>query len=157
MHKTKKKEFIISALGIAFVFIVTSFLVFPLGSIGYINIGDAIILLFAGIVSPRAAFAIGGIGSCLADMMLAPQYMIFTFIIKGLEGYLAATFMSKYNDHSMYLAGFVVIIGYALSDVFLTGQLYMALPSIGFNALQILFSILIAHIGRPFIKRLSKR
>ena len=100
---------------------------------------------------------IGSIGSCLADMMLAPQYMLFTFIIKGWAGYLAAYLMPRFHHYSMYFAGLVVIIGYALTDVFLTGQLYMAIPSMGFNSLQIIICILIAKVGKSFIKNLSKR
>lgn len=157
LNSMKKREIIIAALGIAFVFIVTSFIVFPLGSIGYINIGDSIILLFANIMPPGLSFLIGGIGSAMADFLLAPQYAIFTFVIKGLEGYIASKFIRKSNQFSMYIAGILVVIGYAITDIILTGQLYMALPSLAFNSLQIVICILIAKVGTPFIKKIYRQ
>lgn len=156
----KKEEIVRAGLGIAFVFIVTAFLSFPIGSFGYINIGDAVIMLFAMITTPFTSFFIGSIGSCLADFILAPQYAIFTFFIKGLEALIVSLLYKKWNVKfgriSFLIGGCIVIGGYALTDVILTQQPIMALTSIGFNAVQVIACIIIACIGSAFIKKIVK-
>lgn len=155
----KLNKILLSGLGIAFVFILTAFVAFPIGVLGYINIGDAIILLFASIVSPMSAFFIGGIGSIMADFILAPQYAIFTFFIKGMEGALASYFIHRYmhKNYGFWIGGCITVLGYAITDIVLSGQLYMALPSIGFNSIQIIICILIAYIGKPFLYKIGQR
>lgn len=155
----KLSNLLLTALGIAFVFIVTSFIAFPIGSFGYINIGDAVILLFSTIVSPISAFFIGGIGSFLADLMLAPQYALFTFVIKGIEGAVACYLLHRFSKkaYGFLVGGLIVIIGYAITDIILSGQVYMAFPSIGFNSIQCVICIIIALIGKPFLQKLHDK
>ena len=88
----KLKEIVFGAFGIAAIFILTAFISLPVANLGYINIGDAMIMLFASVLeSSPLAFLISGIASCLSDIYLGfPQYAIFTFIIKGLEGLLVS-------------------------------------------------------------------
>ena len=62
---------------------------------GYINLGDAIVLLCAFLLPPSYAFFAAGIGSMLADIFSGyAVYAPATFIIKGLMA-LAAYFIFK--------------------------------------------------------------
>lgn len=153
-----KKTLAITALGSACVYIVTTCIAFPIGSFGYVNIGDAIIMMFACIVSPRSAAFIGAIGSMLADVMLAPQYALFTLVIKGIEGY-GCAYLNEYTNKnfSFWFGGLAVVLGYALADMILSQQWYMAFPSMGFNSMQSILCIVIAYVGKPLIMRIYKK
>lgn len=71
----------------AFIFVATEIHVST--AIGYVNLGDAVILLTAYIMGPFAFFP-AAIGSALGDLLAGyAQYIIPTFIIKGSMGAVA--------------------------------------------------------------------
>jgi uncharacterized membrane protein len=88
---------------------------------GYINAGDAIILLiafFSG--SKRAAFS-GAIGSALADLLLGYAYWVpITLVIKGVMGLTAGALfkndrlLSLRNGAACVATEIVMIVGYFL-------------------------------------------
>ena len=60
---------------------------------GYLNAGDGVILMSTIILGPYAAIP-AAIGSSLADFAAGfPFYIPFTFVIKGLMAWLAATIL----------------------------------------------------------------
>ena len=68
-------------------------------SIGYMNLGDAVILTASYIMGP-AAFFPAAIGSALSDLIAGyPMYIIPTFVIKGLMGLVAGLIM-RHPEHS---------------------------------------------------------
>ena len=86
----------------AFVFIGTQ-LHIPT-AIGHINLGDLVILVAAYILGPFAAIA-GAIGSALADLTAGyPQYVIPTFLIKGIMGFVAGLLMKRNSENKVPLA-----------------------------------------------------
>lgn len=92
---TKLRKLAICGLLAAFVFVGTQIRV-PT-AIGYINLGDAVILISSFILGP-IAFLPSAIGSALSDLIAGyAQYIIPTFVIKGLMGYLAGLYLSKVN------------------------------------------------------------
>jgi uncharacterized membrane protein len=57
---------------------------------GYFNVGDSMVFLTALLLGPRVGGLAGGLGSMLADVILgAPWYAPGTFVIKGIEGFVA--------------------------------------------------------------------
>lgn len=153
----KLKEIVFGAFGIAAIFILTAFISLPVANLGYINIGDAMIMLFASVLeSSPLAFLVSGIASCLADVYLGfPQYAIFTFIIKGLEGFIVSILAKRFKNKLFAFAcgSLIVVAGYALTDVFLTMQWASAFASIGMNFVQVAISLLIAMVlSKPFAK-----
>ncbi len=57
---------------------------------GYINVGDAMIFTSALLFGPMVGAFAGGIGSAVADIFLGyPAFLPHTFVIKGLEGFVA--------------------------------------------------------------------
>lgn len=75
----------------AFVFVGTEIHVST--AIGYVNLGDAVILLAAYLLGPFAFFP-AAIGSALGDLLAGyAQYIVPTFIIKGAMGAVAGTLL----------------------------------------------------------------
>jgi len=85
------KKVVLAGLMTALVFLATRFTAFP-GPLppGYINRGDVVILIAAVTLGPGAGLVAGAFGSMLADLAFgAVIYMPVTFVVKGLEGFLA--------------------------------------------------------------------
>ena len=81
---TKLRKVAICGLMAAFVFVATQIRI-PT-AIGYINLGDPVILISSFILGPIAFFP-AAIGSALSDLIAGyAQYIIPTFLIKGLMG-----------------------------------------------------------------------
>ena len=67
-------------------------------AIGYINLGDLVILVSAYILGP-VAFVPAALGSTIADLLAGyPQYAIATFIIKGTMGLVAGTLLKRNSE-----------------------------------------------------------
>ena len=66
---------------------------------GYFNLGDTIVMLGGLILGPIGGFIVGGVGSALADMIVAPIYAPITLVVKGFEGMAVGFFCSKTIGH----------------------------------------------------------
>lgn len=120
-------------------------------AIGYINLGDAVILIASYVIGP-AAFFPAAIGSAIADLIAGyPMYILPTFVIKGLMG-LAAGFILKHPEHRPHLvkrllagvaAEIIMVIGYFAVEVFLY-DVAAAAASIPFNLIQAAAALVIA-------------
>ncbi|MGL5978309.1 MAG: ECF transporter S component [Erysipelotrichaceae bacterium] len=158
----KTKNIVTMALTLAAIFIFTAFISFPMGSFGFLNLGDALILVFSGFFHPVLAFLIAGIASLMADVSLGyMNYALFTFVIKGLEALVVSLLIHKYRD-KLRLVWFVIgimimLVGYGLTDVFLSGQAAMFLPSLGWNAIQGIGSLIVAMIAYPSIAKVMHK
>ena len=86
----------------------------------YFNMGEGIIYTIALTRGPFYAAAAGGIGASLADLMLGyPLWAPFTFVIKGLEGFLVGS-LRKNRLLALAVGMSVMIAGYTT----LAGLLY---------------------------------
>lgn len=98
---------------------------------GFINIGDAGVMICGLLFGPLIGGFSGGIGSALADLFLG--YAIYapgTLIIKGLEGFIVGIIANpkkyykriNYRDLLAVIAGgFLMAYGYFLYEVFFFG------------------------------------
>lgn len=156
MKKITVKELILTALGIALVFLATFLLKIPNGLQGYIHSGDGFILLFSSILSPFSAFLIAGIGSAFADIAGGYAYFaLFSLLIKGIEASLVSFLFQKSRVRFLsYFAGSIIMIfGYFLTDAFINQSWQLALTGIPGNIIQAAIGILIAYLIYPiFIK-----
>ncbi len=151
VRNRKKTLRLIAFCGItaAFVFLGTQLRI-PT-AIGYINLGDAVILIASYVIGP-AAFFPAAIGSAIADLIAGyPMYILPTFVIKGLMG-LAAGFILKHPEHRPHLvkrllagvaAEIIMVIGYFAVEVFLY-DVAAAAASIPFNLIQAAAALVIA-------------
>ena len=115
----------------AFTCVVTMVIAFPIpATSGFINIGDAVVMITGLMFGPIIGGIAGGIGSSLADLFLG--YAIYapaTLVIKGLEGFFVGLIANpKKNDKWNYrdfigviVGGFIMTIGYFLYEVMIYG------------------------------------
>lgn len=132
------------ALFTALIFVATYFIAIPMPAIGYINLGDAFILIASLVLGPIGAIC-AGVGSALADLMLG--YAIYapaTLVIKSSMA-IACCFIykgfSKFSNRfisiaiSAIVAELIMILGYFLFEWILYG-FATAVVNILFNAIQ---------------------
>ncbi|MGX8834274.1 ECF transporter S component [Amedibacillus sp. YH-ame6] len=158
MKNNNIKSIVISALGMALVFLATYLIKIPNGIQGYFNLGDGFIMLFASIINPWMAFLIGGIGSALAD--IAGGYAIYfipTLFIKGLEGFLIAFIFQRIKTNLKYISyaigALIMVSGYFVCDSFINDSWALGLSGIPANLLQGGVGIVIALLALPILKR----
>ncbi len=128
---------------------------------GYVNFGDGFIFLGAMfLINPYCALA-AAVGSALADMFLgAGIYIIPTFIIKGLMGYIAAKAIygngnsNKKIAIGVILAEIIMVLGYFLFEIFAYG-FSAAAASVPFNAMQAAAGIIVGFVLIKFADKLK--
>lgn len=118
------------------------------GGFGYINLGDAGVLLAGMLLGGGWGALCAGAASALSDVLLGyTVYAPATFVIKGLvalvAGVLFAATQKKIRFGALYLAALIVPFGYFLYEVLLYGTT-TAIPNILFNTMQCLVGAVIA-------------
>ncbi len=124
---------VLAMIGIfgAFTCVVTMVIAFPIPATnGFINIGDAVVMITGLMFGPIIGGIAGGIGSSLADLFLGfPQYILATLVIKGLEGFFVGLIANpkknykwNYRDFiAVIVGGFTMVVGYFIYEVILYG------------------------------------
>lgn len=131
------------------------------------NIGDGAILIAAALFNPLTAMIAGGLGAFLADLTTYPATMVYTLIIKAIEGLLAGILFkviyAKYGSIqsptnkqkalkivfaslNCLLCTMLMAGGYFLCKWLFYGTLESALVSLPKNILQAVISTLIAML-----------
>lgn len=163
MNMSTQKEthrIVLVALGIVLVAITTLLIRIPNGLQGYVNVGDAVIFIFAVLVDPVDALLIGGIGSAIADIAGGyAYYAIFTLIIKGIEGYVASRLYKQWNRGwlAFLIAAIWMIGGYLIADSIVNQSFWLGLASVTGNLVQGGASVIIATALEPAIKKAAIR
>lgn len=119
----------LSAVAIALVFVSTFIFQLPIAATGgYFNFGDIAIFILALTFGPVIGGISGSIGSSLSDLLggfgiFAP----FTFVIKGLEGFLAGM-ISQRVFRSGTLKGWSIgnLLGWIVGSVAMVGGYFLA-------------------------------
>lgn len=154
-RKTQIRQIASAGILTALVFIATFVIKIPIPATeGYVNLGDAVILISSFILGPFAAIP-AAIGSALCDLISGyGQYVIPTFVIKGAMGLVAGLFFRAARDgkvsfprrlSAFVLAELIMAGGYFLfeSMPFMYGM-SVAVLSVPFNLLQGLAGIILA-------------
>ena len=141
------------ALLMAFTAIAT-FIRIPGINTQYYNLGEVVIYTLAILFGKKLGAVVGGIGSALVDLIIAPIWAPFTLIIKGLEGWVVGSLAEaenfKRNLSAIFFGAHIMIIGYFLV-VWLLYDWPAALTEIVGNYGQSLVGALIAiPISRQF-------
>lgn len=136
---------------------VCTFLGFNIGT-GYINMGDTMIFVTASIFGPIAGMIAGGLGSFFADLAVYPTTMVFTLIIKGLEG-LCCGLLVKYllkdnkkptrialNCLFMFISAIIMVLGYFFTQWLMWGTKESAIAQLPWDTLQATASIIVATL-----------
>lgn len=134
MSTINTKKITLNAIMIAFVFLATRFTSIP-GPIppGYVNFGDAVIMVTALLLGGRSGLLAGALGSALADVAYGAYiYVPITFIVKGIEGYVIGAIASKSGPKgagylrkaaSLVIGAIIMVAGYFLSEAFILGYI----------------------------------
>ncbi|OGD44365.1 hypothetical protein A3K69_07720 [Candidatus Bathyarchaeota archaeon RBG_16_57_9] len=154
----------IAAVGVmgALTTIATMMFVFPIpATSGYFNLGDTIVMITSLTFGPLVGALAGGLGSGLADLLGGwYNWVVFTTIIKGTEGYVAGRLAGPREGRTMQktvvawaVGGLCMVGGYFLVQIFMYG-LAGALTELPFNAVQMLVS---GVVGVPISTALKSR
>ena len=138
-----------AALFAALTCIATMLIQIPVPSTGgYLNLGDAVILLGALLLGPAYGFAAGGLGSMLADLLSGyAQYAPGTLVVKGLCALVAALLWKKLSAvfprtpvatlaAACASAELVMVFGYFVYEAFLLGYGIAAIAAVPGNLIQ---------------------
>lgn len=159
MSKDNTKDLVKLAIFTSLTMVMTMTVSIPIiGGNGYVNLGDMVIFLAAMFLGKKKGFIVGGIGSALADIFLGYGYYApLTFIVKGLEGYIAGSILEtrlgeKTPIFATVIGGIWMAFGYYLGEIFMYGT-KAALVSIPANLVQGLFGAISAVV---LLKALQK-
>ena len=100
MERTSAQTICLTGLFTAIICLGTMFLKLPVPTMtdGYINFGDGFIIIISVMFGRKYGAVSGAAGSALADILLgSPHWAVFTFIIKGLMGYVTGL-VKDYSD-----------------------------------------------------------
>lgn len=128
-----------------------------IGTNGYLNLGDMVVFLAALILGKKGGFIVGGLGSALADILLGyTHYAPITFIVKGLEGYIAGYLLETKIGRekpiiATSIAGIFMAFGYFIPETFMYGK--AAIGSIPGNIMQGLLGAVASVVLYTAIKR----
>ena len=151
MNKKNIIRIVLCALFIALTIIFTALIYFPIGTQGgYINIGDSIIIVSSYMLGPLYGAFVGAFGSMIADLIVAPQYALFTFIIKGVEGFIIGFLIKKnYKKTNVLLASFlgllIMVIGYYFVGVFMYESFIAPITDTLFNLIQMIVCLILSQ------------
>ena len=132
---------------------------------GYVNLGDAVVLMGAYLLGPVWGAAAGALGPALADLLAGyAVYVPATLVIKGAMAALAAGIYRAAGRRGWGLAAAgtaaeaVMVLGYCLYDGLLAGTMTGGLPGVSGNLVQGVFgaaasSLLMAALGRSALVR----
>lgn len=135
------------ALFIAFTAVAT-YLHIPGPSSSYFNLGEVAIYIIALTFGSRSGAIAGSIGSALIDILLGYSlWAPFTFIIKGLEGFVVGRLAEdgnwRQNIVAVIAGGNLMVIGYAITKGFLISW-PAVLPEVGIDYAQMLIGGVVA-------------
>lgn len=145
----------------ALTFVATRFIQIPiLQTGGYLNFGEAIIYISAIFFGPAVGGLVGAIGPALADVTSPyAAFAPFTFLIKGIEGFIVGKISSSEQKKlikvlGLLVGGSVMVIGYFIVEisVFLVPP-PIAIIEIPFNILQVIVGGIIAIIITERLKK----
>lgn len=127
---------------------------------GYVNLCDAGIMLAALLYGKRGGATVGALSGLLLDLIAGyPQYMIFSFLIHGLEGYLVGLFACRHQKSAtmigLLLGAVTVIIGYFLVDT-LMYKLQAGVFSIPGNIIQTAVGAIVVLLLNWKLKKIIK-
>ena len=120
---------------------------------GHLYLVDTVICTAALLLDPLASFVVGGIGSCLGDMIFYPAPMFVSLATHGLQAIVISLMVSKvrfssgkkYFSFSLLatLIGMVIMVtGYTLGKIFVYSNLETAILKLPYEIAQGLLGVI---------------
>lgn len=151
----KVLRLVMTALLAAMTCVATMILVVPSPTGGYMNLGDAVVLLGAFLLGPVCGAVAGGVGAAMADLLAGyTVYVPATLAIKALmalaAGLLYRVVSKRWRTAGLVICGIVaetiMVAGYWLYDGLLMGSLAGSAVGIPSNLMQAVFGIAAATL-----------
>lgn len=153
----KITQLIISALLAALTCVATMLVRIPsFGSVGYVNIGDTMVLICGWLMGGLYGALAAGIGSALCDLLGGYAYYVpGTFIIKFLMAFVACIIFRKLKEKNTTLAlissgvvaEVIMIVGYFFYKALILGKGFaVALPSVFSNFVQGITCLILGYV-----------
>lgn len=148
MKDTQIKKIVYSALFAALCCVATMVIRIPTPTGGYVNAGDAVVLLGAFMLGPVWGACAAGLGSGLADLIAGyALYVPGTFVVKALVALIAAFIVKRFPENKLavgtVVAGAVaelwMVLGYFLYEALILGYGWAAAGSVLGNLAQAVF------------------
>ncbi len=112
---------IIAAMFAAMIAVTTAFVQIKTPTGGYVHLGDSMIYLTASFLPLPYAVAAAAVGGGIADLLVYPETIIYTVIIKALNAVFFSSksdkLLTKRNALMTIPSGLVTVIGYSLSKL----------------------------------------
>ncbi len=143
---------------------------FPTSS-GFLNFGDALVMLSGFLLGPLGGFFAGGVGSAMGDVTLGYlQFAPITFVVKGCEGMIVGfasrqvgmiNRLTKLDIVGLVAASLVMMFGYFIGEIFLFLLLdltFLAALGVAFaelvtlNWIQVTAGSIITAVAGPAIR-----
>lgn len=161
MKETKIRKISEDAILIALTAALGFVIKIPVGS-GMFTLVDLMIFIIALIYGPRRGLLVGGIAAFMIDFLSGyPQYMFFSLLIHGTQGYVVGKYGWQASGYrrlgAVILGAAVMLVGYFIADLILLGLGGAIADLIATNFLQEVLGGLGALILYPSLKQVIER
>jgi len=153
---------VLSAALAAAVFVATVVVRIPIPATGgYLNFGDAVIILAALLFGPLVGAIAGGVGACAADLVGFPVFAVPTLVIKGLMGAIVGTAGGRSSGipravGSAALGEAWMVLGYFGVETWVFSRsmgLDAAIAEVYFNFMQAAFGLILGCSAYAFLRK----
>ena len=120
-HSDRTLRIVIASMFAAMIAVMTAFVEIKTPTGGYIHPGDSMIYLAASFLPLPYAVAAAAIGGGIADLLVYPETLIYTVIIKAVNAVFFSAkgdkLLTRRNALMTIPSGLVTIVGYSLSKL----------------------------------------
>lgn len=160
-NRSNTEKLVLAALMAALACVATMVIRIPIPATnGYVNLGDAFVILSGVVLGPLYGGLAAGIGSALADLLAGyVGYAIATFIIKGIMGVLVGFMVKKGSALNVIIAGIlaetIMVGGYFLAEALFMGYGLGAIGGVLGNIMQGIAGVVISALLLPILKKID--
>ena len=120
-HSAHTLNIVIAAMFAAMIAVMTAFVQIKTPTGGYVHLGDSMIYLAASFLPLPYAVAAAAIGGGIADLLVYPETLIYTVIIKAVNAVFFSAksdrLLTKRNALMTIPSGLVTVVGYSISKL----------------------------------------
>ena len=140
--KNNLRSSVLTAVFAALICVLTCYPSIPIPATteGYLHFGDSVIYLAACFLPTPLAIIAGSLGGGLADFILAPQFIIYTVIIKAFISLpfsnKSSNILTKRNLLILPISGIITVSGYFFAEWIMAGSFAAAIGVLLPNFIQ---------------------
>ena len=120
-HSDRTLRIVIASMFAAMIAVMTAFVQIKTPTGGYVHLGDSMIYLAASFLPLPYAVAASAIGGGIADLLVYPETIIYTVIIKAVNALFFSAkgdkLLTKRNALMTIPSGLVTVVGYSVSKL----------------------------------------